>query len=192
VSLRERLAKVSADAIAWSVGAALIVGLICNTYAEVRLSGPWGTGFHFEGWKPRAQRLAREKDELIAAQTKAAEVQKQLLDQAEQDYRDLAKRTDNETDLATQVALGAADRFIAANRVRCPADRGSPGAAPAAAEGGSSQGNNRSGGGAQLDEGTAVDLVAVPAEDIRICTRNTTRLKLGRGWGLDLEKLGAD
>lgn len=191
---RARLAAAWASAALRFALLAIVVAILFNTYADFRISGPLGIGFHFEGWKPRAQREAREKGALVAAQAKAAAAQKAVLAKAEQDYRDLAERTDNETDLATQVALGAADRFIAANRVRCPADRGSPGAAVAAAESGSATGSDRSGGGAELDGAAgaaSTDLVAVTAEDIRICTRNTARLKAAREWGLDLEKMGS-
>lgn len=39
----------------------IIAALVVNTYADFGIKGPLGIGFHFEGWKPKAQRLAVEK-----------------------------------------------------------------------------------------------------------------------------------
>lgn len=90
-----------------------------------------------------------------------------------------AKETDDGYQKARIDADSRAERFIAANRVRnaCPRSTGGSDPLPGTA---SAPGIDGPGGI------TVVDAVTVPADDVRICTRNTGRLDAARDWALGL------
>lgn len=117
--------------------------------------------------------------ELIAASEEAGRLAERQKAEIEARYRNLAERTDNATIERLEDELGNAERFIAANRV-CPSDRGSP-SRPAPAAGDNGPGNTDGPG-----EAPELDGVIVPADDVRICTINTTRLEAAREWALEL------
>lgn len=158
----------------------LVAALAFNTYGALSIKGPLGIGFAFEGWKPRAERLQRDLDNVTAAQEVALERALEAKHRAETKYLNLADRIDNEADQARAGALDDAERFIRANRVRCEAAGGSSSGTVAAAEDHSAQGSDRS--------SPAPELVAVTEDDVRVCTVNTTRLEAVREWALELEK----
>ena len=104
--------------------------------------------------------------------------------QWEQDRKENADEADKRELEARSAALDLAERFIARNRVQCPAREAvasAPSAAARTAESSDTQGDQRSG------DVPLMDGVLVPAEDVRICTINTTRLQAARQWSATLE-----
>lgn len=167
---------------------AVIALLIVNTYADISLKGPLGIGFHFEGWKPKAKRLQRDLEATLEAGQQAQQQQQAVNDTAEQIYRDVAERIDDETEHARAGALDDAERFIAANRVRCPNGGGTSGASAAAFDRGAGDGEALP-GATELDGSGAV---AVPETDIRVCTVNTLQAEAGALWAREIEEASAN
>ncbi len=159
---------------------AILVALLA--VQTIRLEGFKVWPINIEGARPKAERLQHTIDEIAAAQKQAAEAARRAKERAEADYRELAERIDNDAERARVGQMDAAERFIAANSVRCPAYRGDGGGTVAPAGDSGSQGGDGPGRTAEL----ATGLVAVPEEDIRVCTRNTSRLIAVREWALEL------
>jgi hypothetical protein len=151
--------------------AALCLLLTLNTYLDIHI-GPVG----FEGWKPKAERMERERDACHTASDQNTAAQKAQKAAYEARYKDLAHDADKQVERAQSDALAATDRYIAAHRVR----RDESGvSAPVAAA-------SDSGAGSSDGASPAPELVAVGEEDIRICTTNTIRLEAVRDWALSL------
>lgn len=160
----------------------LLVLSLFNTYADIRIPLPLLPDIHYEGWKPRALRDERTIAEFPKAQALALERALAAKAKAEQDYRDLAGRIDDEADQARSGALADAERFIAANRVRPEADRCGSGRAVAAAP------NNGARNSEAVREAPELaGTVAVSADDVRTCTVNTLQAEAARAWALQLE-----
>lgn len=164
------------------IAIAVLAGLLA--VQTVRLEGFKFWPLSWEGWKPKAERLDSVIDGIVQAETTARIRAEQARQETERKYAELAERTDREAHIAQEAALDAAERFIAANRVRCAPDRSAASAAVAPASSDSAGSGDGPGGTSELDE---VSLVAVPDEDVRICTRNTNRLIAAREWGLELQ-----
>lgn len=98
---------------------------------------------------------------------------------AEVQYRSKANEADQSYRAGLADARAAADRYIAAHRVRS-ASRRAASAAVASAE------SDRAGSPDRADQAT--DMVAVTADDIQVCTDNTLRLEAARAWALSLTK----
>jgi hypothetical protein len=97
----------------------------------------------------------------------------------EKKYSDLAERTDADAQKAHDSAMAAAERYIAAHRL--PAHPASQAGGPATpAEDHGAQGGDGSGAAPVVDE------IGVSADDIRICTGNTSRLEAVRTWAVGL------
>lgn len=140
-------------------------------------------------WQYRGKRAAFTERDAARAQTaacitagkQAQAAQIALNKAAEAKSAAIAKETDiaHSKDLAG--ANAAADRYIAANRVRphggSGASKASAGAEDAVAEGGNGT-------------GPEADLVAVTPADVMICTANTVRLQAVRDWGQALKAEG--
>lgn len=159
--------------------AILVALLVVQT---VRLEGFKVWPLSIEGARPRAERLAADLAAVVREQGVAEREHLAAKQAAEQIYRDVAERIDDDALEARTDALADADRFIAANRVR-PAPAGCPPsqAAPATRDRGA-------GGGEAVPAAPVMDgAVAVPAEDVRICTVNTLQAEAGRAWALELE-----
>ena len=178
----------------WVVIAALVlaaVGLAGAAIQTVRLDGFRLGPFAIEGALAKARRLEAERGTIGAMQELAAALAMSAREAAERRYRNLAEEIDREDAVRMPDALAAAERHIAANRLR-PAAADCP-RSPARAE----PGGDRAGRGEapaqppQLDapgSGTAgSERVAVTAEDVRICTANTLQAELARDWVLALE-----
>ncbi|CAM5511784.1 Lysozyme OS=Sphingobium scionense OX=1404341 GN=GGQ90_001795 PE=4 SV=1 [Sphingobium scionense] len=119
------------------------------------------------------------REQVTAKATEALTAQKAVNAAQEQKWKERAHAADqmHETELAS--ANAAAERYIRDNRLlRQAVVRGAGGEAGGAAQGDSAQGGDRS--------GAAADLVAVTADDVRICTENTRRLIDVRDWALGL------
>lgn len=135
------------------------------------------------GYNARDERADREMSEMLAsvadAQERARAAQQAAMDREQARYDELAERTDREYQASQVEAMSAADRYIAANRVRPPS--GSVASDTSAAP---------QGDGASGDSGPGspalVDAVAVSAEDVRICTVNTSRLIAAHLWAVGL------
>jgi hypothetical protein len=180
--LAEHASRIFASLTLRLVLIALVAALAFNTYGVFSFKGPLGIGLSFEGWKPRAERLARDLDNVKAAQAIALERAEAARARTEAKYLKLAGRIDNEAHNARVDALADAERWIAGHRVRCEAIGGAAGSTlTAAADRGSGGGQSLPGAG-ELD--TAV---AVSADDVRACTLNTIQANAARDWALGLE-----
>jgi hypothetical protein len=162
------------------VFAVLFFGFCTQT---VRLEGFKLWPFHMEGWKPMAIRQQDEIARIKAAQKSAAEAAKRARLAQEALYNKLAEEADAKLEAMRRDAQNAAERYIAAHRLPRPAHRPSSGPGTAG-KGDSAQGSDGPGEAPELD----ADIVSVSADDIRICTANTSRLIAVRQWALALPK----
>lgn len=124
-------------------------------------------------WRTRHDTL---KASYADAQVEARAKQAAAIQSYEAEYERKAHAADLRAAEAVADASRRAERFIAANRVQ--PTKGGSGQSPAQAEGHGSDGGNGS--------GEAPFLVGVTAEDVRICTENTTRMEAVREWALGL------
>lgn len=160
--------------------AALIVLLTVQT---ARIEGFKVWPIAVEGWKPKAERLQADLDNVKAAQVVALAKAQAAKDKAEQNYRTLAENTDDQIKQARSAAMASAERYIAAHRVRPQAADRSAGGAAATPEDQRPESGDRSGAAPIL---ASRDFVTVTPDDIRICTENTVRLESVREWALGL------
>lgn len=130
----------------------------------------------------RADRCAAQiKAELaayVAAQEQARIRAEMALRAQEARYKEKADNADKAHAKALVDASRAADRYIAANRVRIETAGSDASQAPAAAAGGSA--------GSPDSASAAAFMVAVTENDVRICTVNTQRLIDAREWAMGL------
>jgi hypothetical protein len=146
----------------------------------------WLLMFTLPGLKSEAEAEKRAhqvtKQNYITAQAQAEKRFAEAWAQWEARYDKLAMETDDAEREARADAMGVAERFIAANRVRCEAGAGFGSSASGAASG--SAGDSDTGSSVGADPLSF--MVAVPADDVRICTENTTRLQAGQAWARSL------
>ena len=135
-----------------------------------------------EGALNKVERLEDEIGAILAAQKDAEEAQQAVNDAAEAIYEDVAERIDQDAKAQEAAQLDAVDRYIRANRVRCPATGGSASGADTAAEDNSARDRETLPGPYQLD-----GAVAVSEADVKACTLNTTQANAAREWALELE-----
>ena len=135
-----------------------------------------------DGLKDRIASLRGSLAEIQAAQkvAEARAIAAKL--EAERKYAEKAKEIDREHQAELADASDRAARYIAANRVQCPSV-GSPGSGAVAAADGSGATSSDGPGSTAI-----VDAVAVEAEDIHICTTNTSRLQAVRDWAKGLSR----
>lgn len=153
---------------AWLVAGALAV------------AGAWLYARHEHTRADRAvAALATTKAAYVSAQELARQRNEQTIAKREADYRALADQKDKEYATELADAQSAAERYIASHRLRPPAPQDGVGSAPAL-------GQDRGASGA-VGPGEASELVGVTADDIRICTENTSRLEKAREWALGLD-----
>ena len=164
------------------IALAFAVLLILLGVQTVRLEGCRLWPLSVEGWKPKAQRLQLDIDHIREAQKVAADKARLARLEQERIYREKASQADAQEQKARADSMDAAERFIAANRVRSQAVGGSRGGAGAGGQGNAPQSADRPGSAAELVAG----FVAVPEQDIRTCTENTSRLVAAREWALGL------
>lgn len=123
--------------------------------------------------KTRADERARA---ITAASERAGADMMAAIKRQQERYNTLAKETDDAHKQALADAGDRTDRFIAARRVRPETCRAA--SAPAASQSevaGSVEGTSQK-----------ADLVAVNADDVRICTENTIRLQSVKQWASQL------
>ena len=119
------------------------------------------------------------REQVEAKSTQALIAQKAVNAAQEQKWKEKADVADQKHETELAAANAAAERYIRDNRLlRQAVDRGASGEAGGAAQGDGAQGSDRS--------GAEADLVAVTADDVRICTENTRRLIDVRDWALGL------
>jgi hypothetical protein len=135
----------------------------------------------FDGVIEQRDRARVQFADCQRAGIKAREAQIALNNQTKAKYEAAAKEADHEHEKALALANDRTERWIAANRVR-QTGGSRPGGASPAAEGEATERGDGPG------EGT--DLVAVSADDVRICTANTLRLKAVNEWGKALVESG--
>lgn len=160
-------------------GLAIAVLIALLAVQTVRLEGASLWPLSIEGARPKAERLQRTLDEIKHRQVEALAKAQQAKWVAEQKYRNLAEMVDHNADKDRKNALAAAERFIATRGLRCQA-AASPGRRALASA-------DDSGAGLPEGAGEVAELVAVPGDDIRICTENTVKLVNARVWALGLE-----
>lgn len=185
-------ARVALSGLKLAIVAVAVLALVAFAVVQtVRLEGFKLWPLSIEGAVPRAERLEDEIGALLRGQAEAERLAAAEKAATEAAYRDIAKGIDDAFEENLEGELAAAARFVAANRVRCPAVGSPPGRAVAAAGdngAGSAQG---AGGAAELDAagGAAVlpGLVAVPDDDVRICTTNTLKAEAGHRLATELE-----
>jgi hypothetical protein len=164
------------------IALAFAVLLVLLGVQTVRIEGFKVWPISVEGWKPEAERLQHDLDNVKAAQGIALQKAQAAKAATEKKYADLAETTDANEQKARAQAMGDAERYIAAHRVRNQAAGGSAGRTAASAEDHGTASGDGAGSAPELDE------VAVSADDIRICTVNTSRLEAVRTWAVDLTK----
>ena len=147
----------------------------------------WLLMFTLPGLKSEAEAERRAhqvtKQNYITAQAQAEKRFAEAWAQWEARYDKLAMETDNAEREARADAMGVAERFIAANRVRCEA-----GASVGGEASGANPTPNGDNSGSVAGGSSTPQLVATKADDIRICTTNTIRLEAARSWALGLEQ----
>lgn len=164
-------------------GLAIAVLLALLAVQTVRLEGLRVWPLNIEGARPKAERLQRTIDEIAVAQKQALRAAQEARERTEREYQDLAERIDDDAEKARTGAMDAAERFIAARGVRCPANRGDGSGTAAPAEDRGAGRGDGPGAPAELD-------VAVTADDVRICTTNTLQAEAARAWAVSLEAQG--
>lgn len=173
---------------------AAIVGLLLITSAavavvmSVQLHGFKLWPINIEGWKPKAERLALEIEQMEKAQEQAAAAQKKVLDEQAQAYEQLAQEIDEDAQAEIEAIYDSTERFIRNNRlraanIRCPSSGST-----------SPTGHNSAGDSEEVREASVMDAeenlrVAVLPEDVRICTANTLQAEAARAWAVELEEL---
>jgi len=141
----------------------------------------------WHGWGKAEAKLKDCNTGRVADRKAYADAQKIALQKAlaakaavEKKYAELAETTDANEQKARTDAMADAERYITAHRVRDKAAGSATGRTAAPAEDHSPASSDSAGPAPELDE------VSVTADDIRICTTNTTRLEAVRSWALSL------
>lgn len=132
-------------------------------------------------WQAVTTEYAAFRTAIIDKTAEALAAQKAINARQEQEWKDKADATDKAHEQALVGAMARADRYIAANRVLRQATGGS-------ATGGTCAAAEDHGAGGAESAGGETELVAVTADDVRVCTVNTQRLIDGHDWAVGLEK----
>lgn len=131
-------------------------------------------------WQAVSTEYAAFKVAIIDKTAAALAAQKAVNQAKEAEYQEKAREADQKHRAELSHAMAAAERHIAAHRVRQGGCGGASGNAGATAQGDGPGSADRSGADAEL--------VAVTADDVRVCTVNTQRLIDGHDWAVGLEK----
>ena len=165
------------------IALAFTILLVLLAVQTVRLEGFNLWPIKYEGCIAKSERLQTDLDNVKAAQVLALEKVEAAKEKAEQAYRNLAENTDEKLEQARVDTMDAAERYIAAHRVRPQAPDRASGGTATASEDRSAQSGDGSGTAPIL---ASQELVTVAPDDIRICTENTIRLENVREWALSL------
>jgi hypothetical protein len=173
------------------LGLVLLAAVGFGVVQTVRLEGFKVWPFKVEGALAKVDRLEGELQAILAAQAAAEKLARAQKAANEAAYRRIAEGIDDAFEENLDGELAAAARFIAANRVRCPTP--ARGASRTIATAGDSGAESLGGGSraAELDaaggDPVLPDLVAVPADDVRICTVNTLKAEAGHRLATELK-----
>lgn len=160
--------------------AILIALLVVQT---VRLEGFKMWPIRIEGALPKVTRLERTIDDIDKAQGLALAKAKAEKARVEQDYRNLAERINDDTADATDAAMDLADRYIANNRVRCPANRSASSGTVAAAGDSDTE---------FLEYLSADPVVSISDADLRACVGDATYAVGAYRWAQGLKETNDD
>lgn len=165
----------------WAAAIALAFATVLALLAvqTVRLEGFKMWPFEIEGCLAKSERLEADLDRVKEAQATALLKAQAAKAEAEENYRNLAEETDEQLEQVRTDAMAAAERYIAANRVRYQAPRSVSERPPSAAE-------DRDSG--LREEVPADTFVAVTDDDVRACTDVTAYALELRGWALKLNE----
>lgn len=168
----------------WRATALALLGIVLLLLAQIH-------GLPIIGGGLKADLAAEQKAHLETqrryafAQVEAAEKARAYRLSQEARFRALASKADTQHASNLETALAAARRHADANRCASvglrpqgPPDIGSPSGSGTGAEDDRTEGGDGPGRDAQL--------VAVTADDLRICTVNTSRLEAVREWAMML------
>lgn len=156
----------------------VLVAMLAVQTARIEGFGIWP--FKVKGYAEKLADAAEREARIAVAQDEALKKAIEARNKVEREYADLATKVDTHANEQTAQWAGPVERFIAANRVRCPANP--TGGTAASAEG------DRAGSGEKDGAAPVVDAVAVTADDVRICTANTLQAEAAREWALGLER----
>lgn len=177
------------------VAAAFLLVVIFAAVQTARIEGFKVWPISVKGYKAEIKDLKDWIDTLVKAQKEAGAAQEAVNAKAEETYTEIAEDIDHEADKARGAQLNAAERYIDAHRVRCPAVGGTPGKASGSASSDGPRDGQEAGKAPKLDAPDSVlagDYVTVLAEDVRICTVNTLQAEAARDWALQLEQMHKD
>jgi len=139
-------------------------------------------GICWWGWSRAADQRDEAREtiaELVAASKAAQKLAESQKAAVEARYRELAERASNDHENANLRASDATDRFIAANRVQCPADRRAASPAITAAED----------HGASVPADVPTDTFVVVSEsDVRACSAAAAYAVSAFEWAVGLER----
>jgi len=138
-------------------------------------------GICWWGWSRAADQRDEAREtiaELVAASKAAQKLAESQKAAVEARYRELAERASNDHENANLRASDATDRFIAANRVQCPADRRAASPAITAAE--------YHGASVPVDV-SADTFVSVSESDVRACSAAAAYAVSAYEWAAGLE-----
>lgn len=137
-------------------------------------------GVYKSRWQTITTEYAAFKVAIIDKTAEALAVQKAINAAQEKEWKDRADATDKAHEQAMDDAMARADRHIAANRVlRQAGGESATRGTCAAAQDDGPRGTDGAGGEAEL--------VAVTAEDVRVCTVNTQRLQDVHDWAVGID-----
>lgn len=155
----------------------VLVALLAVQTARIDGFGIWP--FKVKGYAEKLADAEAYVDRIEAAQDEALKRAVEARNKAEREYADLAGKVDDNANEQTAAWAGPIERFIAANRVRCPASAASGPIAPAE--------DHSTGSGQEASAAPLMDGVVVTPDDVRICTANTLQAEAARDWAMGLE-----
>lgn len=117
MSLQTRAASIFAGLTFRLVLIGLVAAMFVNTYVDVRVPIPLLPDLHWEGWKPKAQRLAGELSAIRLAQKKAAQAQLDVNDAQAREWGSDAEESEDEKAAIDIAVRDAVAEYAGTHRV---------------------------------------------------------------------------